>query len=137
LCFQVGASSGQSLFRLEHYQVRALSDAIFSSFAENGLCLSQVIASSGYCIFRLEPFLVMPFSGSEKTPGLLHFPLFHIQSPRCRAAERERETELQICRKRKRETERERREMIRERGMGGGRVIYDRCFAVRGYKNGA
>jgi hypothetical protein len=40
--------------------------AIFSSFAKNGLCLSQVIAFSGYCIFRLERFLVMPFSGSEK-----------------------------------------------------------------------
>jgi hypothetical protein len=111
LCFQVGASSGQSLFRLEHYQVRALSDAIFSSFAENGLCLSQVIASSGYCIFRLEPFLVMPFSGSEKTPGLLHFPLFHIQSPRCRAAERERER--QNCRSQK-EKERDRERKTRD-----------------------
>jgi hypothetical protein len=73
LCFQVGASSGWSIFRLEHYQVRALSDAIFSSFAKNGLCLSQVIAFSGYCIFRLERFLVMPFSGSEKNQGYCIF----------------------------------------------------------------
>jgi hypothetical protein len=46
-----------------------LSDAIFSSFAKNGFCLSQVSALSGYGIFRLERFLVMAFSGSAKKQG--------------------------------------------------------------------
>jgi hypothetical protein len=50
-----------------------LSNAIFSSFAKNGLCLSQVIAFSGYGIFRLEPFLGMAFSGSAKKQGYCIF----------------------------------------------------------------
>jgi hypothetical protein len=78
---QIIVFSGWSIFRLERYHVRALSGAIFSSFAKNGFCLSQVIAFSGYGIFRLEHFLVIAFSGSAKKKGVLLFPLCHLQSP--------------------------------------------------------